>query len=240
MEQYYHVAGLNVTFETFGRTLEQAEAYRCQPCQQVDIALQTAEIKRRREALMAKYTDFTEDLAEYLATGMYFYQELLKFDGLRLHSSAVVADGEAYLFTADSGTGKSTHTGLWLQLFGPRAWMLNDDKPAMRLIDGRWYAFGTPWSGKHDISRNTGVPLVGIAVLERGEKNEIEPFGGMAAIEVLMRQMNRPKAAQSRILLLKLMDKLITQVPIWKLRCNMDLQAAVVSYEAMSGKKFTE
>ena len=71
-----------------------------------------------------------------------------------LHSSAVVVDGYAYLFSADSGTGKSTHTGLWKQHFGDRAYIINDDKPAIRKVDGEWYVFGTPWSGKTDTSVN--------------------------------------------------------------------------------------
>ena len=144
------------------------------------------------------------------------------------------------MFTANPGTGKSTHTSLWLQKFGNRAFILNDDKPALRLEDGAWYAYGTPWSGKHDISVNARVPVAGIACLERGEINEIEPFSGRDAVLALLRQCNRPKAAEYRIKLLDLLDKLITQVPVWKLKCNMDPEAAIVSYEAMSGCKYEE
>ena len=240
MEQYYNIAGLTVTFESFGRTLEQAEPYRCEPCEKVDIALDAQEINRRRELLRQRNPDWPEDLLEYITTGMYFYQQLLNHGGMRLHSSAVVVDGRAYLFTAESGTGKSTHTGLWLQQFGQRAYILNDDKPAIRLKDGVWYAYGTPWSGKHDISRNVEVPLAGIAVVERGLTNEIEPFGGIEAIGALMKQMNRPKKAEYRVKLMQLMNQLMAEVPIWKLRCNMDPQAAIVSYEAMSGRTINE
>ena len=67
-------------------------------------------------------------------------------------------------------------------LFGEKAYILNDDKPALRLIEGIWYAYGTPWSGKHDISVNTGVPIGGICMLERGEENKIIPFRGKDAI----------------------------------------------------------
>jgi len=155
-----------------------------------------------------------------------------------LHSSAVVVDGRAYLFTADSGTGKSTHASLWLRQFPNNAYILNDDKPALRLINGTWYAFGTPWSGKNDISVNAGVPVAGIAVLERGENNEIAPFSGVAAIHALLKQVNRPILMEYRVLLLELLDKLITKVPVWKLKCNLDAEAAIAAYEGMSGQKF--
>lgn len=176
-------------------------------------------------------------MGEYIFTGMRFYRELLNFNGLMLHSSAVVVDGEAYLFTADCGTGKSTHTALWLRQFGEKAYILNDDKPALRLEDGIWYAYGTPWSGKDDISANKRAKVGGIALLQRSAVNEIVPTGGMEALQVLMKQTNRPKAPERVEKYLELLDKLITAVPIWRLRCNMEPEAALISYKAMSNKE---
>ena len=230
MVKYYKIAGLTVEMDSFGRTAEQAEPYRCEPCDTPQIQIESDWPEKKKF-----YPDWTDDLGEYIATGWSFYKKLLQFDGLMLHSSAVVMDGKAYLFTADSGTGKSTHTGLWLERF-PGAYILNDDKPALRLEQDGWYAYGTPWSGKNDISADVRVPLAGIAVLERSAQNSIEPFGGVRAIHAILKQVNRPRDAKCREKLLELLDKLITQVPVWKLRCNMDLQAAEVSYEAMSGK----
>ena len=155
-----------------------------------------------------------------------------------LHSSAVVVDGRAYLFSAPSGTGKSTHTQLWLKLFGERAYILNDDKPALRLENGVWYVYGTPWSGKHDISVNTRVPLAGIAKIERGEYNEIIPWTGYEVLNTLMKQLVRPRDMEAQLKLMDILDKLISQIPMWKLRCNMGDEAAIISYEAMSKQKY--
>ena len=240
MDQYYYIAGLVVKIDSFGRTLEQAKLYSCKQNDDIDIDLSKGAINPVRAKAKEKYPYITEDECEYMVTGSLFYQFLLDYDGFMLHSSAVVVDGKAFLFTANSGTGKSTHTKLWLERFGDRAYILNDDKPALRLEDGVWYAYGTPWSGKHDISRNKRVTVAGIACLERGESNEIMPFRGIEAISAIMRQVNRPRAAEYRVKLMKLLDKLITQVPIWKLKCNMDLEAVAVSYEAMSGQKITD
>ncbi len=149
MKKYYNIADLNVTIDSFGTTEERAEKYRCEPFERTDI-----EVVSRWEITKAKHPDVSDDVGEHMSTANSFYTKLLDFDGIRLHSSAVVVDGRAYLFSATSGTGKSTHTGLWLELFGDKAYIINDDKPAVRLRDGVWYAYGTPWSGKHDNSVN--------------------------------------------------------------------------------------
>lgn len=234
MKQYYSIAGLLVRMDTYGRTAVQAVPYLCKEAQP-DVDLN---VKEYREIILRRYPEADDDTCEYMASGGAFYKQLLRFDGFMLHSSAVVLDGNVYLFTADSGTGKSTHTGLWLKQFGDRAYILNDDKPALRCIDGKWYAFGTPWSGKNNISVNTGELVKGIAVIERGEKNEITRLGGLEAIMAVMRQSNRPRDPESRTLLMELLDKLLADVPVWKLRCNMDPEAAIVAYEAMSGEKW--
>lgn len=218
--------------ESFGTTDKQAEAYRCEGCLKADV-----HIESHWDIAKKHYPQFSDDVGEYLFSGFSFYKQLLEYGGLMLHSSAVVVDGKCYLFTADSGTGKSTHTGLWLEKFKDRAYILNDDKPAVRLEEDGWFAYGTPWSGKHDISVNARVPLAGIACLERGQENSIEPFGGIAAIHAILKQCNRPKAEKYRQRLLELLDQLITSVPVWKLTCNMDPSAADVAYEAMSGNK---
>lgn len=237
MLNYYKIAGLTVKMDTFGKTIDQAEPYKIEPVEDVDIVVNSSDLVHYGYRYDELWPEAPAERREYLATGMMFYKHLLDFDGLRVHSSCVVVDDRAYLFTAFSGTGKSTHTNLWLNQFGDRAYILNDDKPALRLEDGVWYAYGTPWSGKHNISRNARVPVAGIACLERGEVNEIEPYSGIGAINAIMSQLERPDDAESRVKLLSLLDKLLSKVPVWKLKCNMDPEAAIVSYEAMSGEK---
>ena len=228
---YYKIAGLQVEMDSFGRTVTQAEPYRCEPFEKADIVIQS-----KWEALKERAPYLSDDSCEYLSTGSSFYRQLLQYEGMLLHSSAVMMDGKAYLFTAPCGTGKSTHTQLWLRVFGERANILNDDKPALRLEKGVWYAYGTPWSGKTDQNTNCKVPLAGICVLGRGIENKIRPYGGAKAVHDILEQTARSADAAFMVTLLELLDKLVTAVPVWKLECNMDPQAALVSYEAMSGK----
>ena len=226
---YYNIADLTVKIDTFGTAEQRLEKYKCAPTENVDF-----ELISPWENSRYLHPDVTDDVGEYMSLGTLFYEYLLKFEGFMLHSSAVVVDSKAYLFTADSGVGKSTHTALWRELFGENAIILNDDKPALRFNDGKWYAYGTPWSGKNDLSANIKAEVAGIAVLHRASINSIERFYGIEAIGSVLKQVNRPKCEKARAKVLELLDKLISNVPIWNLKCNKEIEAARVSYEAMS------
>lgn len=230
MERDYLIAGLRVRMDTFGRTEAQAEAYLTETCGEPDLVIQSAP-----EEIQGRQPHLSLDDCEYLSTGGNFYRQLLEFDGTMLHSSAVVMDGYAYLFSAPCGTGKSTHTSMWREAFGhDRVLMLNDDKPALRLENGRWYAYGTPWSGKTAQNTNMRVPLGGICVLTRGETNEIVPFGGTKAVLALLEQSMRAVNKEGRARLLELVNSLMETVPVWKLKCTPTPDAARVSQKAMS------
>lgn len=230
MQQDYLIAGLRVRMDTYGRTLTQAEAYRTETTGEPDI-----QIISDPEELQQRQPHLSLDDCEYLSTGGSFYRQLLLHDGMMVHASAVVKDGYAYLFSAPCGTGKSTHTALWRQTFGEKqVIMLNDDKPALRRENGRWYAYGTPWSGKTAQNVNIRAPLGGVCMLTRGDTNEIEPFGGTKAAFAIMEQTARPYGSKGRTLLLELLDQLLQQVPVWKLRCTPTEEAALVSHDAMS------
>lgn len=230
MEKDYLIAGLHVRMDTWGRTEDQAEFYRAELPGEPDITIQSP-----AQYIQELHPHLTMEACEYLGTGLVFYRQLMNHGGMLLHSSAIVMDGYAYLFSAPCGTGKSTHTTMWREAFGyDRALMLNDDKPALRLEDGRWYAYGTPWSGKTAQNLNMRVPVGGICLLARGETNEIAPYGGAAAARELLEQTARPPKADSRVQLLEMLDKLMTMVPIWKLYCTPTVDAAIVSHKAMA------
>lgn len=232
MGHYYRIADLTVRMCPSGRTRVQAEPYRCEPVEQPDITI------KGDGAYLLKHDPYLDaDLCEYMYTGSSFYMHLLVHQGLMLHSSAVVMDGKAYLFSAPSGTGKSTHTQLWLRQFGSRAFILNDDKPALRRVDGRWFAYGTPWSGKMDLNLPVSVPLAGICFLGRGEENTIEPLEVSKALPLLLNETIRPPKKELTVKMLELVDSLLSEVPVWEMKCNMDPQAALVSYAAMSGER---
>lgn len=181
-----------------------------------------------------KLPHLTLEECEYIYTGDAFYRELITRGGLLLHASAVAFDGKAYLFSAPSGTGKSTHTHLWLDLFKEKAKIINDDKPAIRLIDGKFYACGTPWSGKTDESVNEQIPLQAIAYIIRSQSNHINRAAPQKAIKYILDQTLRPSGRGSMEKLLSLLDKLLTEIDVFELHCNISQDAVRMAYEKMS------
>ena len=146
-------------------------------------------------------------------------------------------DGVAYLFTARSGTGKSTHTRLWCQLFGDRAVMVNDDKPFISIAEKGIFASGSPWSGKHGLDTNITVPLKGICLLERGTENRIENAAKEALLPMLLAQSYRPLDEAKAPRFLQLVDTLAENVPLWQMQCTKDIEAARVAYATMSNNR---
>ena len=128
-------------------------AYRCGQDGPADVVIRP-ELYRR-----SRYDVRTPEAAvAYMESAYQFYKALVLHGGFYLHASAVVFDGRAYLFSGPSGAGKSTHSRLWQAAF-PGVQVINDDKPALRRLQGVWYAYGTPWCGKDGINRNEKAPL---------------------------------------------------------------------------------
>ncbi len=180
---------------------------------------------------------FPEPYLEGLAVYRKIVQNLLSFDTLLIHGSAIAVDGEAFLFSATSGTGKSTHTAFWRQQFGDRAVMVNDDKPLIRIKEDGVSIYGTPWDGKHRLSSNISVPLKAFCILERGEENRIAPISPAEALPMLMQQSSRPSDPVKMGTYLQLLDQLSKQISFYRLSCTPTPEAAMVAYEGMTGKK---
>lgn len=177
-----------------------------------------------------------EDI-EYIYTGAAFYEALLHFNGFMLHSSGVVVDNYAYLFSADPGTGKSTHTDLWVKYFGSdRAKIINDDKPAIRMINDKIYVYGTPWSGKTDQNINMKVPLGAIVFLERSKDNWVKEIEPKEAIPLILQQTIRPREPEVMIKLLDMLDIVLRRVKLYRLGCNISEEAVKVSYNGIKAE----
>ena len=227
----YQIADLLVDMDVSGRTAVQAEPYRCDVPGPADITLayDVAQLMARNPELES------EELVSYLGSGAIFARHLLRYNGSYLHASAIVLDGKAYLFSAPSGTGKSTHTEKWCRLFG--AVYLNDDKPALRCMDGVWMAYGTPWSGKHDLSAPICAPVGGIAFLKRGQENRIRPLTPAQALPLFMSQsLWRLPQETAMDQQLQLADRLLADVPVWELTCRNEDAAAQMARTAMTGR----
>lgn len=176
--------------------------------------------------------NFPEPFLERAAIQRKFAEHLLEQDTILLHGSTLALDGRGYLFTARSGTGKSTHTRLWREVFGSRVQMVNDDKPFARITPAGVTVWGSPWSGKHGLDSNISVPLKGICLLERGSENVIRRAEPWELKELL--KGFRPQTPGHEILYQQLLNRLTERVSLWHMYCTKDPEAAQVACNAMS------
>ena len=176
---------------------------------------------------------FSEVELEYTAILRKIAEKITDFGGIVFHGSAVAVDGKAYIFTAKSGTGKTTHTRLWLDNI-PGAVVVNGDKPIIRMIDGKPYVFGTPWNGKEHLGGKECVPLDSIVVLKRAKENTITevPFRDVSAriIQQTYRSPDREKFLKT----LAILNEIGKCIRFFKLGCNMEPDAAIVSYRGLT------
>jgi len=217
----------------YGIMTRQADAYRISGNAAPDVTIYLSDSFLEQKC--KENPRLTPEMVEYLYTGSVFYEGLIVFGGFMLHASAVLMDGKAYLFSASSGVGKSTHTAMWQQVFGKeRAKILNDDKPALRIEKDGIYAFGTPWSGKTDLNINVKAPVAGICFIERGKTNKIRRENAAAVIGKMLTQTIRPYDKKYMELLLSHIDKVLREVPVYTMSCDISEAAVYTAYNAMS------
>jgi hypothetical protein len=231
----YKIAGLNVKMECSGETLlTQGEPYRTAAAGQPDMIIDISD-----EALVKikeSYPQFCFDEWEYIHKGFAFSYKLLEHSGFCLHASAVAMGNKAVLFSAPCGTGKSTHAGLWQQYFGKdRAVIINDDRPALRLLGDKICVYGTPWSGKTNLNANIKVPLQAVVFLKQAGENHIERLTNKEAIKRLIRHSIRPNHDKGKMdALLTLLDTLLQKTPVYHLDCNISMDAVKLAYDTIN------
>ncbi len=175
----------------------------------------------------------TRSQLENFAFSTAFNRRAIPFGTMLVHSSALIYDGGAYLFSADSGVGKSFHTRLWLQAFGGAVHIMNDDKPVVRLYDGKAVAYGTPFDGGSGIALNESFPLRAIVFIERGEQNSVRVPSNREVLQKLYFQTAHIVSAKTAESMLENFDKLLSLTKFYVLTCNMDISAAKTAFDAI-------
>ncbi len=180
------------------------------------------QLHEKRNHPTLSLTDF-----EYLYSGEAFSNRLAYLGGLVMHGSAIAFQGKGIVFSAPSGTGKSTHAGLWKRYFGDDVRHVNDDKPAIRFDGGQPTIYGTPWSGKTDTNANISAPLHAIVFLEQAPENRIEKLSVAEAMVRIHRETVRPfYDEQLGMKVLETTEHLIQSVPVYLLHCTISQEAA--------------
>lgn len=160
---------------------------------------------------------------------------IIEHSGFFLHCSCLKYHDEAIIFTAPSGTGKSTHAALWRKHFGDEITMINDDKPLVREKDGRFFIYGTPWNGKHGIGENTSAPVRAVVFLSQAPENTAAQVTPIEALSLLLQQTVLPSEKAMLSMLLDMLGRMVETVPMYRLGCTISDEAVMTIYEKIYG-----
>ncbi len=210
--------------------------YACEEQEPFDvIAVDDEEMMQER---MDSAADAPLPYLETLAVYRKISERLAEDDCFLMHAAVIEYRGKAYAFSAKSGTGKSTHIGLWERAFGDEVKVINGDKPLIRKREEngvtQFIVYGTPWCGKERKHTNASAVLSGLCRLVRSEENYIKP-AGEEAVPFLLSQMLYKKDARYLGSLMDFADALFQIVPVYELGVNTDISAAFMARDHMCG-----
>lgn len=234
----YSFADFKVELDScYSRVEEMCRDY-CVDCERTDVCIKIDREDIEEEAKRSEER-YSDSYLETVATLRKLAEWLPLHNAFVLHSAVFDVEGTGVAFAAHSGTGKTTHMGLWANYLGDRFKVVNGDKPLVRFFDecpDDVYAYGTPWCGKENLSNNMRTKIKHICFIERAEKNSVETVEKEEAVNRMMNQVYMPKNPMAALNTLKLIDRMISSCKLWKIKCNMEPEAAKVAYEAIFGK----
>lgn len=192
-----------------------------------------------------KITDGKEYSPQYLETLAALRQiadRMPDFHRFLCHGAVITWKDQGYMFTAPSGTGKSTHIALWKKYLGSDVGIVNGDKPILSVekdTDGKEtiWAYGTPWAGKESWQKNRKAQLNGICFLKQAEENRIRRVNPQELLSRMICQIYFPDNPETAGKTMELMDRLLTDIPLYLLECDMSKEAVRCSFEMLTGKQ---
>ncbi len=203
---------------------------------ETDFVIRVTEEERQKEAQVSQFPDaqgYLESVCAYRKLCM----QLPPRGAMILHASVIEAEGRGIAFFARSGVGKTTHTRHWIKTYFPKVNIVNGDKPIIRFHDGVPYAYGTPWAGKEGIYRRVHVPLRDLCLIERAAVNEVTPLSKEEALNLLMLQIFLPSAPEAALATLDMLERLLENCNLWRIRCTPEQESAVVAHDTILGRE---
>ena len=189
------------------------------------------EISKEKSQLSLDASDgYCEDICLYRSIA----EQLPSLDRAVFHGAAVEAGGKGYIFTAPSGTGKTTHIRLWLEFFSDKVKIINGDKPILKLDGNSVSICSTPWAGKEGMQRNTIAPVGAICIIRQAKVNRIKRISPSESFGEIVKQIYLPRNAVSRIKTLDIVDRVLKNVPIYLLECDISREAAELSFNTLT------
>lgn len=203
----------------------------------VIVKITDKEIEAEREKTEEEYSP---QYLETLATLRQIADQMPAHNRLLCHGAVITWKDKGYMFTAPSGTGKSTHIAQWRKYLGKDVQIVNGDKPLMKVTGSEIRLYGTPWAGKERWQKNRSTRLDGICILQQAKENKIRKLNPGEALPMLIRQLyftdNTTYAGKT----LELLDTILRNVPVYLLECDISQEAVKTSFEALTGTPMPE
>lgn len=240
MRKIIKLAEIPIEINTIYDSLQNAGEYETDEKPEFTVTISEEDIFEEEKKSIAeavyegiKYPGYSPAELENTAVYRKIAMKIPEYDAFVFHSSALAVNDKAYLFTAKSGTGKTTHTGLWLKNI-KGSYVINGDKPVLRIIDKKPFVCGTPWMGKEKLGCNKIVPLHAVCLLSRGESNIIKRVEFSDIFPLLIGQAYRPPNGALIRKTAELLEEVSRSVSFFELSCNMENEAAFVSFRGMN------
>lgn len=198
------------------------------------ITVTNEEIRNERKS--SEYKEKSDNYIEIIMTLLKIADELPDRNKFLMHGAVVAWKQRGYIFTAPSGTGKTTHVRLWKKYLGSDVEIINGDKPILEVKEEKIIAYGTPWAGKERFQKNTSVPIQGICFLRQGKTNNIRRLNRREALLLLLPQIYIMSDSKKAGKTLELFSEVLERIPVYEYRCNISKEAVNCSFETLTAE----
>lgn len=204
-----------------------------------DFFVETTEQKIDDEINMVDFNP-SRGYAESVCIYREIAEALPTYNRCVFHGAVIEYAGKGFMFTAPSGTGKTTHIRLWKKFLGDEARIVNGDKPILHIDNEKVTAYSTPYAGKEGYQNHSSVDLSAICLIKRGEQNRIERVNAGEYLTELIPQIYMPKTPSQTVKTLELLDNLLKSVDVYVLYCDISEEAFKTSFNALTKGKINE
>ncbi|MBR3738744.1 MAG: hypothetical protein IKN26_08410 [Eubacterium sp.] len=205
----------------------------------IDFEVETTDEKIDKEIENSEFNP-PRDYAESICIYREIAEVLPSYNRCVFHGAVIEYNNKGFIFTAPSGTGKTTHISLWKKFLGDKMSIVNGDKPILHFENGEVFAYSTPYAGKERLQNHSSVKLSGICLIKRGKENKIQKVNAGDYLTEIVPQVYMPFEPLQAMKTLEHLDELLKDVPMYVLYCDISKEAFKTSFEELTGEKYED